>query len=358
MLKVSASPTGADKNSKKQAKKAGGPSIPRGSTAQPPSTMFTSPLAPSSRRNNTKGKNRMVEVSDDDDFLASDESDAFEPVRPNATRKARRALPLGPPITTDGRLKNLPEPHQVSVHQFVDDAKKLEEKLRNRNGHSRPYFTENDFREMAINWTLTIEDMLQIPGINEDRVHRYGKSFLPLIEKYHNDYDEMMASNNDRDIDQNHQNVIDLCSDEDDDEYDEEDDDYMSQAEQPSKYFVSAQVEAFNAQVAQAAQLPQRSYPKPEAPKKPRGGSRGKGKGYKRGGRKSNDSASGSGSGFRGGRSNSGVSKRGGARRTSGGAKKGGTSTGYQSSNIMKSFGRFNGGGGGGMGGGIGMMPT
>ena len=208
---------------------------------------------------------------------------------------------------------------------------------------------------MAINWTLTIEDMLQIPGINEEKVHRYGARFLSLIIKYHNGYDEMMASNDGgRDLDQNHQNVIDLCSDDDDEEYDEEDDDYISQAEQPSKYFPSADVQAFNAQVAQAAQLPQRSHPKPEAPKKPRGGYKGRGKSFRRGGRKSNDSSSGSGTGFRSGRSNSGVSKRGGPRRTSGGAKKGGTSTGYQSSNIMKSFGKSNGGGGGG----IGMMPT
>jgi len=212
---------------------------------------------------------------------------------------------------------------------------------------------------MAINWTLTIDDMLQIPGINEDKVQRYGKRFLPLIKKYQVGYDEMMASNDDRDMDQNHMNVIDLCSDGDDDEYDEEGDDHLSQAEQPSKYFASAQVQAFNAQIAQAAQLPQRSHPKPEAPKKPRGGSRGKGKGFKRGSRKSNDLASGSGSGFRGGRSNSGVSKRGGSRKTSAAAKRGGTSAGYQSSNIMKSFGRPNGGDGGGMGGGsIGMMPT
>jgi len=358
MVKVSASPTGAEKSSKKQAKKPGGPSIPRGSRVQPQSTMFTSPLAPSPRRGSTKGKNRMAE-SVGDDFIASDESDAFEPVRTSTIRKGRPVLPLGPPITTDGRMKDLPELHRVSVHQFVDDAKRLEEKLRNQNGHSRPYFTENDFREMAINWTLTLEDMLQIPAINEEKVHRYGARFLSLIDKYHNGYEEMMASNDDqdRDLDKNHQNVIDLCSDEDDNEDDEEDDDHISQAEQPSKYFPSADVQAFNAQVAQAAQLPQRSHPKPEAPKKPRGGLKGRGKGYRRGGRKSNDSASGSGSGFRGGRSNSGVSKRGGPRRTSGGAK-GGTSAGYQSSNISKSFSKSNGGGGGGTSGGIGMMPT
>ncbi|TVY15764.1 ATP-dependent DNA helicase hus2/rqh1 [Lachnellula arida] len=362
MVKVSASPTGTEKNAQKQAQKAGGPSIQRGSTAQPPSTIFTSPIPPSSRRKNSKGKNRMPDLSDDDDFFASDESDAFEPVPSKTTRKVRHALPLGPPITTDDRLKDLPDLHRVSVQQFLEEAKKSEERLRNGNGHSRPYFTDNDFREMAINWTLTTDEMLQIPGINEDKVQRYGKKFLPLIKKYHNGYEEMMASNDDRDIDQNHLNVIDLCSDGDDDEYDEEDDDHLSQAEQPSKYFASANVQEFNAQIAQAAQLPQRSHPKPEAPKKPRGGSRGKGKVYKRGGRKSNDSASGSGSGFRGGRSNSGVSKRTGSRKASGGAKRGGTSSGYQSSNLMKSFGRSNnggGGGGGGMGGGnIGMMPT
>ncbi|TVY49103.1 ATP-dependent DNA helicase [Lachnellula occidentalis] len=348
MLKVSASPTAPERNASKQVRKAGGPSIPRGSTTQPQSTMLSSPVAPPLRRNNTKGKDRMAEVSDDDDFFASDESDAFEPVR--------HALPLGPPITTDERLKDLPDLHRVSVQQFLEDAKTSEERLRNGNGHSRPYFTDNDFREMAINWTLTTDDMLQIPGINEDKVQRYGKKFLPLIKRYHLNYEEMMALNDDRDIDQNHMNVIDLCSDGAEDEYDEEDDDHLSQAEQPSKYFANAQVREFNAQIAQAAQQPQRKHPKPDAPRKPRGGSRGgKGKGSKRGARKSNDSASGSGSGFRGGRSNSGVSKRSGSRKASGGAK---------NPNFMKLFGGSNNGGGagggaGGMGEGrIGPMPT
>lgn len=363
MVKTSASPTGAGKSSKKPTTKAGGPSIPRGSrTTQPTSTMFTSPIVPSPRKNNARGHSRMAKGADANGFIVSDEDDsddAFEHVRDRSIRQGRRPLPLGPPITTDGRMEDLPELHRVSVHQFVGDAKVLDEKLRNKNGHhSKPYFTENDFREMAIRWTLTTEDMLQIPGIKGDSVKRYGNKFLGLINRYHTNYEENMAMEDNVPLDKNHQNVIDLCDDDDDIDEDEGDDDYISQGEQPSKYFRQApHVEAFNAQMEEFARQPPKSRPQPEPTKKAaRGGHKSRGRSnYKKGSRKSSGSASGSGSNSRGGRSNSGVSKPRGSRKVSGGSTRGGGSNSYQRSNIMQSFGRSNDGGGGG--GGIGMMP-
>ncbi|TVY80885.1 ATP-dependent DNA helicase hus2/rqh1 [Lachnellula suecica] len=355
-VKVSGSPTGTVKPGNKSSKNAGGPSTAR--QTQPPSTIFTSPASPSSRRTQHKGKSRYV-PSDDDDF-GFDEP-AFEP-RPNLGRQARRALPMGPPITSAGNINDLPQVHRVSVIQFVGAAQKAEEKLRNQNDdHGRAYFTENEFREMAIRWTLTLDDMRQIPGINQDRVNRYGKKFLPLIKEYYSNYDDMTSNNDDRDIDENHQNVIDISSD-DASDGDAEDDDNISQGEQ-SQYFQPANVRAFNAQFAEAQSQgqkePRRQYPEDESPKKSRGGYGGKSKsrgGFrKRGGRQSSGSASGGGSNFRGGRSNSGVSKRGSNRKSSGSAKNASasTSTGNKNATIMQSFGR-----GGGMRGGIGMMPT
>ena len=298
------------------------------------------------------------DVHDDSVTSDDDESDdAFEPVRRKGTLSKRGTMDLGPPITTDDRMKNLPEVHCVFIQQFVDEAKRVEEAIRNSNGNRKAYFTESNFREMAIGWTMTLEDMRELPGINPENVNKFGKKFIRLVEKYHLGYEEAMSANEDRDIDKNHQNVIDLCSDEDDFSEDGADDDHMSQTEQPSKYFVpKPNVQNWNEKMAQAGQLPQRSHPKSDPPIKSfRGGfgGKGKGKGGKRGGsgRKSTGSSSGAGgSRSRGGQS--GITKR----KSSGGSSK--ASRGAQ---IMNAFGKQgcpSSRGGGGLGGGIGMMPA
>jgi len=346
-----ASPTGAEKISKRPVKKSGDPSTAH-ATNRPPSTILTSPIAESSRQNRSKGKGRQIdEGSDEVDVTSDDESDdAFEPA-PMRLRQNRHPVPLGAPITTDGRMENLPELHRDVVHQFVAAAKKHDEKLRNKKGvHRKPYFNESEFREMAIQWTLSLNDMLE-SGLDEKKVISFGEHFVPLIEENHKDYEERMNRNDNRDMDSNHRNVIDLVSDDDYGDDDYYDDDNIS--EQPSKYFLDPKVQAFNAEVAQAEKLPQQSRDKSEAPKQAQGSYRGKGKrsaGFKKGSRRSNGSASGSGSGSRGGRrSSSGVTKR--AGKSSGGS-------GRKNANIMTSFSKSGGGGRGGMGGSIGMMPT
>ncbi|RDL36724.1 uncharacterized protein BP5553_06076 [Venustampulla echinocandica] len=354
------------------------PSTIRGSTTQPPSTMLTSPLSVSSRSHNNGGRHRYAadEAGEADDDTESD--DAFEPVPPKSIRQARRPIALGPPITTDDRMKDLPELHRDTVYEFVAEAKKVEGRLRNQNGHARAYFTESDFREMAINWTLTVDSMLRIHGINEDKVQRYGKKFLKLIQQFHDNYEDMMSHSADIDMDANHKNVIDLCSDDDtvdDDEYGEEDGARILQEEQPSKYFIPANVRAFNDDIARAQTLPQRKHKSPDAaPKSFRGGS-GHGRSKFRSGRKSSGrgsagSASGSGSAASrplGGHSNLGISRRGQTRKTSGAAsRKGNTSRSGSGavpnpSDLMRAFGHIRAGGrsgGGPSGGGIGMMPT
>jgi bloom syndrome protein len=373
MVKVSGSPAWGLKTTKKPAKK------PHSAVNNPTSTILTSPISPSSKRK--QPKNRYFHDFDDedvsneyDDFVVPDEEEsdeeAFEPVRGSTILRNRQQGRLGPPITTDERMKDLPEEHRICVQQFVDEAKKFEESLRNKNGHTKPYFTERDFREMAIDWTLTLEGMHDIPGIDKEKVNMYGKKFVPLVERYYSGYEEMMNSNPDQDMDQNHQNVIDLCSDEElvGEEEEDEDGEHLSQAEQPSKYFKpptpprGADVQAFNGLMAQAQNLPQRSHAKPDPPKNmTRGGSRGKGKyrgaGRRGSGRRSTGSASGPSTGrSRGGQSNSRVTKAS-SRRSSGGSKRGSTA---KKSNLMRTFGNHGGSsgtGGGGIGG-IGMMPT
>jgi len=104
------------------------------------------------------------------------------------------------------------------VYGFVEEAKKIEEKNRNYNGHKKPYFTEANFREMAIGWAVTLKQMKQIPGIDTDAVDRHAKLFLPLLKKCFENYEQLMGRKPVNRPDKNHQIVIDLNSDDDADE--------------------------------------------------------------------------------------------------------------------------------------------
>ncbi|RAL63499.1 hypothetical protein DID88_003919 [Monilinia fructigena] len=159
---------------------------------QPSSTLLTSPITQTQR--SKKGKGRFIEedidVSDEefhpstysqhDAFATSDgvetsEDDAFEPVRgrSRSMRGGRQADHLGSPIRADYEMENLNEPHKIVVDEFVEKAKKLEESTRNNNGHRKPYFTELEFRQMAIHWTISIAEMSRIPGINKENQPKF-----------------------------------------------------------------------------------------------------------------------------------------------------------------------------------------
>jgi len=93
-------------------------------------------------------------------------------------------------------------------------------------------------------------ELLEIIGIEVERVKLYGKQFLKLIRNHHDRYEAMLKEKEDRPCDPNHQTVIDISSDEDygDDDLDELADD-ASQEEQRSQYFrPPPEVERFNAQ--------------------------------------------------------------------------------------------------------------
>jgi len=225
-------------------------------------------------------------------------------------------------------------------------------------------FTESNFREMAIGWTASLEELRQIPGIDVDAVDQHGHLFLPLVQRFSGNYEQMMGSK----ATNRHepQNVIDLLSSDDDDEVDEQpigntnndiygdgddDDDEefavdgeteyaMQEAENGSKYF-------------QPPKMSSSGRAWRGKPKSGRGGAfyRGRGRGRFR---KSNGGSTRSSS-------SAGVTKR----KPSGGAEevtvsKASTRTMAQSSNFFKSFSRSDGrdGGRGGGSGGIGMMPT
>jgi bloom syndrome protein len=211
---------------------------------------------------------------------------------------------------------------------------------------------------MAIRWTVTLSQMMQIPDINGERVKTYGPQFIPLVTEYRSNYNETISRYQDDRVIDKHENVIDLISDEEceeeDNDLDGEDEATTQEAEQGSKYFAKPQYGSnLKSGNASGRNLPCAAGPNAKSSSyRGRGGSyRAKGRGGKRSfSRKSNGSAS--------GQSSSGVSKRkfsGGAKKTR--ASKSGGSNSSRGSTLMRSFGN-NGGGGMGGGGGIGMMPT
>jgi hypothetical protein len=146
-------------------------------------------------------------VSDND--IDSDDGE-FAPIR-DARSHSKKSRELGPPISRDKHLAeaNLTPIHQDVLHEFVHKAKSLDEQIRNERGLKKSIFTEQQLREMCINWTLSVDEILLIDGVREDQVRIFGPRFVKLIAKCYESYDSMM-NNDDRDMDANHRNVVEV----------------------------------------------------------------------------------------------------------------------------------------------------
>lgn len=221
----------------------------RGGQRHPQSTNVSSPVSMAANRR--KGKNPYVddeaeededEEEDEDDYgfedgfvvpdghvSTEDDDDDFEPVREGnrLTPFQRSKRDVGPRITNDILMTeaNLSTLHLSVIQNFVIEGKKLDEEIRNSRGIRKPIFTETQLREMCINWTLELDDIRSIAGVNQEQVGKFGPKFISLIKRFHAEYDAMTQHTEDRDMDQNHRNVIDLVSDNDDSESNHEDED-------------------------------------------------------------------------------------------------------------------------------------
>ncbi|OAQ98199.1 hypothetical protein LLEC1_02300 [Akanthomyces lecanii] len=236
-------------------------------------------------------------ISDEEEEDDDDEHDAFaelpshRPPKPSskqngkqAAPQAKAAKPFGPPIYSKKRLEDLSELHQDIVAGFVQEARKVEEHIRNKKELRRPLFSEKDFQEMALNWTTNIERMGRIPGIDADKVREHGPKLLPLLRKHHEMFLEMTGED-----DENDEDIVDLISS--DIEFEDEDEDEEPSAGETSHFFAPPQrthpeVSAFHARLEEANQssefAPQRqARSKPSFARGGGGGSRG-GKNFKR----------------------------------------------------------------------------
>ncbi|KAG9248848.1 hypothetical protein BJ878DRAFT_486311 [Calycina marina] len=326
-----------------------------------PSTLVTSPLSPTTSR-----RARHIVINDEDsdsdahgyshdgftvrDDEFDDDGDEEEAFQIMTTRARKRIAPgLGPPITTDQRMECLPTAHRAAVEQFVMAAKEESKTLQNRKNWRSPCFTDTNFREMAIQWTVTLPAMREIDGIKTDMVDRYGDRFLPIVIQHSRFYEEMMKEQGDhaeRDIDRNHEIVVNIIDSDSDGESTSFRHAAVSKVSSTSKFFPTGQDNSSRGQnyhqggnsaggSAGGSSAPKRSFNKSSKCPFPRKG------GKKASFRKSNGS------------SGSGVTKK----RTSGGSKASTTSTASKPPSLMSTFGRKPGRGGGSCGG-IAMMPA
>ncbi|KAK1636690.1 RecQ family ATP-dependent DNA helicase [Colletotrichum phormii] len=280
-----------------------------------------------------------------DDFVMSDNEsdDGFEPPPP-PPKRGNASKAVGPRIEEDIRLGALGDLHQDVVHNFVQEAKRLEESLRNDQGLRKPLFSEKSFQEMAIRWTDTLPLMRQISGIEPEKVAKFGNKFIPLIKRFHSNYKAMLSSaDDDEDMEVDEQSIVDLISSDEDEDMDDEE-------EESSKYFSSGppplapSVQEWNERMKELDTAPP-TRASSSTSTRGRGGARG---GRKSGGRKGSSS-------WASKKQGGGVTKK----KASGGANRrssGGT-TASRNSYVTSYFSKGGRRGGGGGGSGIGLMP-
>ena len=232
-------------------KKAGTTGVKAAQEDFPASTNVSSPLQDMSKRRSTRRPPTVFEGSSKED----EDISSFAPVRDFGVPAPSRKRRLGPPITIDEKLERLNPTHRHIVEDFVDNAKKQSRNLMMQRGLKQQPFSDTMLREMAINFPQTNEELLSIGGVDPERVRLHGSRFLKLIYEANKNYEAMMRAQEDRPVDPNHKNVVEISDDEDD----EEDDDAQTSQEfsdiefdetETSQYFdgdhMDSEVENFN----------------------------------------------------------------------------------------------------------------
>jgi bloom syndrome protein len=291
-------------------------------------------------------------MEDPDDEDDEDYEDEFEPIRHTKSMAApKKSKTLGRPITVDERIAGLDDTQRDLLDHFMVEAKALAQKILLEKSLRNKPFSDTVLREMGLDLPRNKDELLKIPGINADMVECYGKRFLRIIQKYREIYghdlppskgqiaswrvvqEEDEDDEDDEDqvpVDPNHQNVIDLITDNEEEQVApevEEESNYSYGEEEElddsvvevSHFFkpapIDPRVEEYNRRGSQleagrvaATSSKARSVPKLATKSLARGG---RNQSSKKGGRAYRRSSSG---GFN--KSYSGVSKKGGSKKT------------------------------------------
>ncbi|KAI0426443.1 hypothetical protein F5Y09DRAFT_62588 [Xylaria sp. FL1042] len=223
-------------NVQRRLEAAAAPATRKEHAAQFTSTLVSSPARKSTSKRKGKAIAHFDEDSDEDfgthsngysrdGFVIGDDDseDGFETMPPPVARR-RNVNPAGPPISHDACLnyENLTEVQKDILESFFNDAQRLEEKIRISHGRRTPLFSQLQLREMGLRWTVSLGQMRRIPGIDGDMVARHGEKLLPLIQRYHQQYQEIMGSSSEPPAMPHLGEIVDLVTTDDDDDDDED----------------------------------------------------------------------------------------------------------------------------------------
>ncbi|KAG0158253.1 hypothetical protein PDIDSM_5766 [Penicillium digitatum] len=209
-LQVRASPNSKAKAKSKpagavQKKKSGN------SGSDPQSTMVSSPVQAAQDRRLDRYQYTSAPAAR---TSVDEDSDGFEPIR--ITGKSRRAntYEMGPPITSDQKLDRLNQMHRVVVEDFQEHAKIMLQDLVVKKGLRCQPFSDQVLRDMGISFPSNLAELSAIPGIDQDKVKRYGRQILGLVDNAKRRYLEMTQEAETSGVvpDPNHHNVINLSS--------------------------------------------------------------------------------------------------------------------------------------------------
>ncbi|RAH85936.1 ATP-dependent DNA helicase [Aspergillus japonicus CBS 114.51] len=157
-----------------------------------------------------------------DDSTDDADSDGFEQIRVAGRPRPDNKRTPGPPITQDRRFDQLDPLHKAVAEDFMVYAKNYCQDLVLQKGLRNQPFTDTILREMVIVFPKDLSELAAIPGIDPDKVIRYGSQLLKLVRDTQRRYEELRKERDDADgvvPDPNHHNVIYLNSSEDEDEF-------------------------------------------------------------------------------------------------------------------------------------------
>ncbi|KAL6234715.1 hypothetical protein BDW75DRAFT_240831 [Aspergillus navahoensis] len=191
----------------------------------PQSTNVSSPVQSANRRR--LARYRCVDSAANGSDTDVD-SDGFERIRIAGRKERKKKNPPGPPITQDDRFDQLDHLHRAVAEDFMVYAKNYCQEVVMDKGLRNQPFSDTILREMVMLFPKDKREMLQIPNIDPDKVHRYGDKILKLIRDTQQRLCELKQEGDDVDgvvPDPNHHNVINVS----DDEFSDADDVFMDQ---------------------------------------------------------------------------------------------------------------------------------
>lgn len=165
----------------------------------PASTMLSSPIVnhcvQTSKKRTVERQitSRKLVLSDED---GSDDDD-FEPVRQAGTSLKRHTHEPGPAITTSGteaRIARLDPQHQEILPEFVREAKSALQKIVLERSLKQVPISNTVLQEIGIQFPQSEHELAKVEGMTKQKVKLYGYVLLPLLERYHKEYQQYRSA--------------------------------------------------------------------------------------------------------------------------------------------------------------------